>query len=557
MAEIPEESKLEISDEPNIINYYGLKSNPLDLEVPFYFFTSHLTKSLKLFNYLTSFSSKIIITTAPEGAGKTTFIEQFEKNQSDKKIVCKIKALKFDTPSQLLHELADELDLNVDDNIDQINLIEALQAYAKKVADKECVVIVIIEEAHVLSDSVIEALFLLVKNEPDDRGGIKLILSAVPQIDNIDFVETVERLSAKTNGKRDLFFYSLYPFTLEQCKHYLQTCFDRQGDLDKIPFSEEDYAHIHQASAGLPQKINSEAIKVMEQGLNRLIVEKKEGPRWLLASAVAICVVAGVLVTVYLWDSKPAPVAVQTVELNDKPKPDGMLGPIQRESVVTVTSAEGINEADNLKSVAMMPINDNSSITSPPAESELIPAAPDLQIESVEPQDPVAIELDLQVNLPENQPQKINDDSEITASFTQTKDVVANLLPPAPEAQLAIEQAHDLKEESNKGLSAYTDHEQAIMGFSATDYTMQMLGSRTREGVIRFMEKFPSVKQFRVFETVNKGEPWFVVIFGRYQTRAEALAAVEDLPTGLQKQKPWVRRLSGIQKSIKVRAGSG
>jgi DamX protein len=548
MAEVAEETRLEVSDESNIMNYYGLKSNPLDLEEPFYFYTPHLTKSLKLFNYLTSFSNKIIVMTAPVGTGKAAFAEEFEKNQSDKKIVCKIKALRFDTPSQLLHELAEQLELNVKDNIGQVNLIKALKVYAQKVADEERVVIVIIEEAHVLADLVIEALFQLVTNEPDGRGGIKLILSAEPCVDNIDFVEAVEQLSAKASGNRDLFFYSLHPFTLEECKHYLQACFDRQGDLDKIPFSEEDYSHIHQASDGLPQKINLEAIRVMEQGLNRLIVEKKEGPRWMLASAVAICIGVGVLVTAYLWDSKPkARVSVPAVQDNQEPKPGRVTGTIERESVVTFTSADSVNETANLQPVS----GEVSSITSSqPIESNSKSAMPELQVESVDPQDRVTIDLDLNVTLPENEPQKIIDDSVNTASSTQDE-VVAILVPPV------IEPAPDLKEEVKSGLSGYTDHERAIMSFRASDYTMQMLGSRTLESATRFMESFPSVKQFRYFETVNKGEPWFVVIFGRYQTRAQALAAVEQLPAGLQKQKPWVRRVSGIQKSIKVRDGSG
>jgi septal ring-binding cell division protein DamX len=53
---------------------------------------------------------------------------------------------------------------------------------------------------------------------------------------------------------------------------------------------------------------------------------------------------------------------------------------------------------------------------------------------------------------------------------------------------------------------------------------------------------------------VNAGKPWYVAVYGRYNSRAEAQQAIGNLPTQLLvKQKPWVRSFDNIQTAIKAR----
>ena len=55
------------------------------------------------------------------------------------------------------------------------------------------------------------------------------------------------------------------------------------------------------------------------------------------------------------------------------------------------------------------------------------------------------------------------------------------------------------------------------------------------------------------FETRLKNKPWFVAVTGPFGSRQLALEAIKSLPSGLKKQKPWARSVSGVQSDIRRR----
>ncbi|MGB2065286.1 MAG: SPOR domain-containing protein, partial [Marinomonas gallaica] len=56
---------------------------------------------------------------------------------------------------------------------------------------------------------------------------------------------------------------------------------------------------------------------------------------------------------------------------------------------------------------------------------------------------------------------------------------------------------------------------------------------------------------FSYFESLHNGRAWFVVVYGEYRNRSEAIAAVENLPNGLRSLNPWARSVRGIQQDIR------
>ena len=90
-----------------------------------------------------------------------------------------------------------------------------------------------------------------------------------------------------------------------------------------------------------------------------------------------------------------------------------------------------------------------------------------------------------------------------------------------------------------------------IAKWPAKGYTLQLLGARSEASVVSFLQKMPNSEHMYYYQTKLKNRPWNVVIYGKYQNRSAAKAAIVKLPVKLQKLNPWIKSIASVQKSIK------
>jgi septal ring-binding cell division protein DamX len=76
-------------------------------------------------------------------------------------------------------------------------------------------------------------------------------------------------------------------------------------------------------------------------------------------------------------------------------------------------------------------------------------------------------------------------------------------------------------------------------------YTVQVIGSHSKEKIDRFMKSGKSAQGYAWFESSYNAQPWYVVIKGIYRDRDAALgeAALVKKDTGLE---PWVRSFENM-----------
>ena len=84
-------------------------------------------------------------------------------------------------------------------------------------------------------------------------------------------------------------------------------------------------------------------------------------------------------------------------------------------------------------------------------------------------------------------------------------------------------------------------------------FTLQVLGASTKSRVTAFIDSQSSPKDFSYFKTSRQPQSWFVVLYGEYASRKQALDAISNLPPELKSLKPWVRSLSSVQQDIRKR----
>ncbi len=96
-----------------------------------------------------------------------------------------------------------------------------------------------------------------------------------------------------------------------------------------------------------------------------------------------------------------------------------------------------------------------------------------------------------------------------------------------------------------------TKDEQWLLVQNGEHYTLQIMGTHDPMNLSAFIQKY-QLTNIRMFETRYQDKAWYVLVFGVYSSRSVADQALNELPEQLrQESQPWVRRLSGIQASIR------
>lgn len=87
-------------------------------------------------------------------------------------------------------------------------------------------------------------------------------------------------------------------------------------------------------------------------------------------------------------------------------------------------------------------------------------------------------------------------------------------------------------------------------------YTLQVLGVRNEESLLDFVKKYELLQKKNVayYKTAYKGKQWYPLLYGVYPTKSDAAFAIKELPDKVQKSIPWIRKLSSVQKEVRVAA---
>jgi len=81
-------------------------------------------------------------------------------------------------------------------------------------------------------------------------------------------------------------------------------------------------------------------------------------------------------------------------------------------------------------------------------------------------------------------------------------------------------------------------------------YTLQLVGSRNRASVEKFVRDHKIAQPYAIFERKLDGRPWYSLVAGDYPDRDSAAAARERLPESLARSGVWPRTFESIMESL-------
>ncbi|MBS1187465.1 MAG: family ATPase [Burkholderiaceae bacterium] len=154
-------------------------------------------------------------------------------------------------PRTLMLALADELEVEYERDIDQHNLLRAINLRLLNLARIGKRVLLCLDEAQALPLESLEALRLLTNLETEKRKLLQIVMFGQPELDQKLSLNAIRQLA-----QRITFDYRLSPLTREDMTYYLTHRLHIAGYTGGGLFTPYALSWLHKASGGIPRLVN-------------------------------------------------------------------------------------------------------------------------------------------------------------------------------------------------------------------------------------------------------------------------------------------------------------
>ena len=93
----------------------------------------------------------------------------------------------------------------------------------------------------------------------------------------------------------------------------------------------------------------------------------------------------------------------------------------------------------------------------------------------------------------------------------------------------------------------------SLLAVKANLYTLQLSGMSTEKSLQAFINvhKLPR-KNVYLYKTIRNQKPWYVVIYGQFESRVAASRVAENLPTTLRQLDSWVKKYASVHQDLQL-----
>jgi len=478
-----------------------------------YFASEEGNQQLALLEHLSRYSNLLSVVQGPEGSGKSRFLMEFARHQDEMTVISHVKASMLMTAGQLLQAIYAGFSGHFTQPPNEATFGPLLK-FSHELEDKGQAALVLIDNAQELNTDAVSMLLDMMSLATENQTVPHIVLFSAHSLGrNLDAYQRsrYEQLSHS---------FSLAPYSLEQTRAYMLHRVRAVGGGINLPFTDKQIKQIHQESGGYPGRINEIAQRLMGKGN-----KAKSGKGFSLSMgfplahmALLSIVMLGILVAV-LFSDKTEDTA------NDRTANVIPLSPRQGQS-----SEETIARIDAMQrqigqqgQVVLPPIPEGTSLPaismSKSNETGSEPVAPSIETAPIRLEAPIRTEAPMLAESPD----------------------IAEPKPVAPKTEETVVNTPD--DVFNKT--------QWWLSQNPNRYTLQLLGTHNQQTVKDFIRDQGGIDAFGYFKAQHNGRDWYVVVYGLYRNRSEAIAAAETLPSDLRSLNPWARSARGIQDDIR------
>nr|WP_256557722.1 AAA family ATPase [Marinobacterium sedimentorum] len=509
-------------------------------------------------HHLLRFSDFLLVIQGEAGSGKSTLLRQLRPQAGDGRL-CHLVLQQATGASALLRQLGEGCGLDIADCETEGQLLELIHQEAQHARDAGIQWLLVVDDADRLDD---EALELLVNLQCAGIASIRTVLAGRRIAQRLEATGLAQELDGRMHTE------CLQPFGVEEAGDFIRLRYPALEVLDSRKL--QQLVSNSDRMPGSLERLASNALRLKSPTQTPAPRARRDKSGRVLGGASLMLVVIVAMAGWIYWQPEAAssigervsvPLAVPVIAASvDQPVTtiDVIANRPQVTALLPVPAEDAGRAAEAIVGLAIHPVVDELVDTIKPASPALLPAL------SAQDFLPAAREA-APVGRPTVQRSSQPDAGLMEMVVAAEPAVVPRPVPGLVEVPVMTESEPAAKENSGvKTVSAVSVNvasalprstamqgEDELLSWPDKGYTLQLLGARQLETARDFIADQQDPAAFNYFSTLYKGKPWHVVIIGRYGSRKEASAAVQELPRALQKLKPWARSIQSVKADIR------
>ncbi|HZW21674.1 ExeA family protein [Noviherbaspirillum sp.] len=239
--------------------HFGLRELPFGItpDTSFFFACSNYQEALNTLLVAARNGEGFIKITGEVGVGKTLLCRKFMASL-DKGFVTAYIPNPFLEPRTLMLALAEELEIPQDKDVDQHQLLKAINHRLLVLAREGKRAILCLDEAQAMPIESLEALRLLTNLETEKRKLLQIVMFGQPELDRKLQQEAIRQLN-----QRITFHYHLGPLSKDDMEFYVSHRLSVAGYTGSRLFDRGAVKALYAASGGIPRLVNILAHKAL------------------------------------------------------------------------------------------------------------------------------------------------------------------------------------------------------------------------------------------------------------------------------------------------------
>lgn len=239
--------------------HFGLREQPFGItpDTSFFFACPTYQQALNTLLVAARNGEGFIKITGEVGTGKTLLCRKFLATLDESFVTAYIPNPYLD-PRSLMLALADELEIALEKDVNQHQLLKAINHRLLVLARDDRKVLLCLDEAQAMPLESLEALRLLTNLETEKRKLLQIVLFGQPELDDKLQQDAIRQLA-----QRITFHYRLRPLSKDDLDFYIAHRLNVAGYSGARLFNRSAVNILHRASGGVPRLANIIAHKAL------------------------------------------------------------------------------------------------------------------------------------------------------------------------------------------------------------------------------------------------------------------------------------------------------
>ncbi len=517
----------------DIPHYYKLDRDPfLNEGVEGLFFPGgERAELLEDLSHHARYNNSLLAVCGETGVGKTTILDALFDTVADDTDIAAIVANPMMDESQFAAAVMEVLgEANADSDA-----LTSLANFLSNTNECDRLLLVLIDDAHNLP---LETVSVLAQFQLDYKESFHLVFFTERSGSWLDHL--ADKLTLQT--------WQLHPYSFEQMLEYIAYRMETAGWQGKLPFSEQQLNTIFKQSGGVPSLVN----QLSTDTLYELMQAAQRRP---MANRLPLIIGGAIGLSL---------VMLAIIWSDDDPSTSAKLSDQQSVADVALPETDDDKEKNRqnkkIVSLALPPSRDKkdssnkkASINQKESTQEKVSARKKaVSHENTTTKESIVSNANKQqtekskntsiVKNPSAQPKAAEN------SLNQQTEKPAKIVvkEPAKAAQSVSEAPKISKIKS----SPYNKSEQKLLASPGDHYVLQLVGMSDRKRLDDYIKHLPKNIKTQTYRRTLNGKTLYMVVTGEFASSADAQKGIKRLPSKLQKQKPWAKRLSSVHKEI-------